>query len=213
VISFERSRLSFQDITKEATEFLDTYHEEGTLPTPIEEIVEFDFEIELIPIEGIKDELSVDAFLTNDLTTIYIDAWVLQFVPTRLRFSLAHEIAHYWLHQVLYDSTRIASVADFRRAQEAIGPKEYRWLEWQANTFAGLILVPPHHLRFEFGHSVRRATAMGLTPTDLGRYPARQRLIERLAERFVVSEQTMDIRLERDGLLEPLAGRKGGPPE
>jgi Zn-dependent peptidase ImmA (M78 family) len=191
---------------KEATEFLDTFHEEGTLPIPIDEIVEFDFEIALVPIEGIKDELSVDAFLTNDLTTIYIDAWVLHFVPTRLRFSLAHEIGHHWLHQDLYDSTRIASVADFRRAQEAIGPEEYRWLEWQANTFAGLILVPPHHLRFEYDHAVRRATAMGLTPAELGHHPARQRLITQLAGKFMVSDQTMEIRLERDGLLEPLAG-------
>jgi len=74
VVAFRPAVLSYKDLQKRAEEFLAEFHEERTLPIPIEEIVEVDFEIELIPLEGVLDDLEVDAFLTSDLTQIYVDA-------------------------------------------------------------------------------------------------------------------------------------------
>lgn len=71
------------------------------IPVPIEEIVEFEFSMDVIPIDGLKAELGIDAFLTNDLEWIYVDQYVLLHAPTRYRFSLAHEVAHFWLHDEL----------------------------------------------------------------------------------------------------------------
>ena len=196
--------LSLNDIRVEAADFLDRYHSESTIPVPIEEIVEFDFELELVPVPGIKDELAVDAFLTSDLKSIYIDEFVLQHVPVRYRFSLAHELAHYWLHQDLYLGTSIRSVADYRRVQEAIGAEEYRWLEWQANTFAGLVLVPEPALKDEFDRTVKVAYDAGLSRKQVESFPARQRIAQVIAGKFGVSEQVAAIRLEKDGHLPPL---------
>jgi len=63
---------------------------------------------------GLRDEIKVDAFLAGDLSAIYVDEHTLQFIPARYRFSLAHAVGHSWLHDELYQDTRIASVADWR---------------------------------------------------------------------------------------------------
>jgi hypothetical protein len=77
-VAFRPPVLSYDDIRRRAEQFLDEFHVERTLPVPIEEIVEFDFELEVVPIDGILDDLEVDAFLTSDLKRIYVDAFVLQ---------------------------------------------------------------------------------------------------------------------------------------
>jgi Zn-dependent peptidase ImmA (M78 family) len=206
-LGWHRPVLSLDDIRREAADFLEEYHEEGTIPVPIEEIVEFDFQLDLIPVPGIKDDLRVDAFLTSDRRAIYIDEYVLRHVPNRYRFSLAHELGHYWLHEDLYSSMVIRSVADYRRVQDSIGAEDYRWLEWQAHAFAGLVLVPSESLKQAFDAMLRKAYDNGLTRTDVESYPARQRLVHSLAKQFEVSEDVMEIRLEKDGLLPPLSGR------
>jgi hypothetical protein len=97
-----------------------------TLPVPIEEIVEFGFELEVVPIDGILDDLEVDAFLTSDLKRVYVDAFVLQHRRRRYRFSLAHELAHHELHRRLYEESRVASVRDWRAVQDAIAVQTAR---------------------------------------------------------------------------------------
>jgi hypothetical protein len=91
-VAFRPAVLSYDDLRRLAEEFLEEFHEERTLPVPIEEIVEFDFELEIVPMEGILDDLEVDAFLTSDLKQIYVDAFVLKHRYRRFRFSLAHEL-------------------------------------------------------------------------------------------------------------------------
>lgn len=200
---YETPFLSYDDLRDHTDEFLGKYHSDGSIPIPIEEIVEFDFGMEIIPIPGLKDELSVDAFLASDLGSISVDEYVLQFVRVRYRFSLAHEIGHYWLHDDLYQAVDISSVGDWRKVQAEIGG-QYRWFESQANSFAGLVLVPPSILKARFTRRVEEAKAAGLDQGKLLKYPLRQRMVEGLAGEFDVSEQTMAIRLERDSLLPPL---------
>jgi len=43
---------------------------------PIEETI--DFEIELIPLEGLRHDLEVDGFLTSDLTAIFVDKFIME---------------------------------------------------------------------------------------------------------------------------------------
>lgn len=171
----------------------------------MEGIVEWDFDMAIIPIPGLKDRLRVDAFLASDLTAIFVDDYVLQFVPNRYRFSLAHELAHYYLHDELYQSVEVRNVSDWSEVQRQIGEEDYSWFEYQANAFAGLVLVPPARLKARFTRRVGEAEEQGLDRSAIVRFPLRQRLIEGLASEFVVSEQTMTIRLEKDGLLPPLA--------
>ncbi|RNB90144.1 ImmA/IrrE family metallo-endopeptidase [Brevibacillus nitrificans] len=55
----------------------------------------------------------------------------------RDRFTIAHEIGHFMLHQPVNIS--------LARSEKAIPP--YMNPEWQANTFAGELLAPPHIIR------------------------------------------------------------------
>jgi Zn-dependent peptidase ImmA (M78 family) len=192
--------LSYHDIRGEADEFLAEYNSAETLPVPIEAIVEFDLDIEVIPILGIKQDLQTDAFLASDLSAIYVDEEVMKTNPGRFRFSLAHEIGHYWLHDELYQGTKIESVSDWRRVQSALG-EGYRYFEAQANNFAGLVLVPATPLENRFRSKAAELARVGIRGDAISREPARSRLIEWIASEFGVSTQTAGIRLERDGLL------------
>lgn len=203
--AFRPAVLSYHDLRKLADEFLDEFHEERSLPVPIEEIVEFDFEIELVPLEGILDDLEVDAFLTSDLKSIYVDAFVMEHRRRRLRFSLAHELAHHELHRPLYEGARIASVSDWRRVQDAISEDDYAWFEFQANSFAGLVLVPPRELKAQSAAAVKAARQAGLSEATLSSDAGQAHVARWLADQFDVSEQVIEKRMEKDGLWVPPA--------
>jgi len=203
-LGFEPPILSYDDVREHAEEFLAEYHSEESVPTPIEEIAEFDFGMDIIPIPGLKAEVGVDAFLASDLATISVDEDAMMHSKVRFRFSLAHELGHHWIHDDLYQSVNIRTVPDWKAVQEKIGDR-YFFFEYQANSFAGLILVPPAALKARFTRRVGEAKAKGLKPANLLRHPLRQRLVEGLAGEFEVSDQTMTIRLEKDGLLPPLS--------
>lgn len=200
-MTFRPEFLTYDDIRAEADRFLQEYNPRDQYPLPIEEIVEFDLSMGVIPLEGLKADVGVDAFLTNDLETIYADEWVMKHAPTRYRFSLAHEIGHYWLHDELYQESTIESVADWTRVQTAIGEDDYKWFEWQANCFAGLVLVPAIPLKSAFQDVADRLINAGVPVRQIDHHPTRAAVVRELAKQFTVSEQPMEIRLEHDGLL------------
>jgi hypothetical protein len=45
---------SYEDLRKKADEFLGTYNPAGMIPVPIEEIVEFEFGINIVPVLGLQ---------------------------------------------------------------------------------------------------------------------------------------------------------------
>jgi Zn-dependent peptidase ImmA (M78 family) len=202
-VTFRPAVLSYDDLRRLAQEFLEEFHEERTLPVPIEEIVEFDFEIEVIPMEGILDDLEVDAFLTSDLKQIYVDAFVLNHRYRRYRFSLAHELAHHELHRPLYDGTRIRSVRDSQAVQDSISEDAYAWLEFQANSFAGLVLAPTAELADQYRAAVRAAQEAGLSDETLQSEAGKAHVARWLADQFEVSELVIEKRMEKDGLWSP----------
>lgn len=204
-MAFRPAVLSYDELRVLAEDFLDEFHEERTLPVPIEEIVEFDFELEVIPLEGILDDLAVDAFLTSDVKRIYVDAFVMRHRYRRFRFSLAHELAHYELHRPLYEQTHVASVRDWQSVQESISEDDYAWFEFQAHSFAGLVLVPAAELRREFHGAVRAARQAGLSEDTLSSEAGKGHLARWLASQFEVSEQVIEKRMEKDGLWVPPA--------
>lgn len=51
---------SYEDLRKRADDFLRTRHPSGNIPVPIEEIVEFDFGINIVPVLGLQREFEVE---------------------------------------------------------------------------------------------------------------------------------------------------------
>jgi Zn-dependent peptidase ImmA (M78 family) len=64
----------------------------------------------------------------------------------RLRFSIAHEVGHFVLHAKTYKEFGIQSASDYVNVIQNLSEKAYSALEWQANQFAGNILVPREDL-------------------------------------------------------------------
>lgn len=205
-MAFHPAVLSYDRLRKHAAAFLDEFHQERTLPVPIEEIVEFDYEIELIPIDGILDDLEVDAFLTSNLKTIYVDEFVMKHRRRRLRFSLAHELSHYELHRPLYEESKIASVQDWERVQQLITEEDYAWFEYQANALAGLILVPEQELCHHFKDAVGVAGKAGLSAKTIDSEAGRTYIAMALADVFDVSTMVIEKRMEKDGYWPSLPG-------
>jgi len=94
--------LSYGDLRRRAGDFLRTHHPDGTIPIPIEEIVESQHRIDIIPVPGLHKAFEVDGFISSDLKAITVDAFVYEQRPGRYRFTLAHELAHAVLHRRIY---------------------------------------------------------------------------------------------------------------
>jgi hypothetical protein len=72
------------------------------LPIDVERIIEKHFHLDIILQSGIKEATGFEAFLRSDLTGIFVDSEQYlsseEWSSNRIRFSLAHEIGHYILH-------------------------------------------------------------------------------------------------------------------
>lgn len=193
--------LSLDDLRRKAKAFLDRFHPGATIPVPIEEIVDLQFGVDIVPVPNLRGLLEIDAFVTSDLETIFVDAYVYEKFPTRYRFSLAHEIAHAVLHPKVFRHLAFQSIAEWQAVMSSIPEEDYRWLEWQAYALAGLILVPPEPLAIEFERARLKAIHAGFHEplADVA-----IRAIEGyVAERFNVSREVVHRRVEKDGLLSP----------
>lgn len=183
------------EIEKSARDFLYEHHPHGTLPIPIEEILEA-LEIDIIPYEGLLTNHNIDAFLSRDLKGIHIDRQVYMTTENRARFSLAHETGHLVLHGDYIESLEIGGIEEWKSEVLNRG-KEHEFLEAQANLFAGYLLMPSNLLIPEF--EKLKAAALqklpdGMKPSDslIAEYGA-----QHIGRTFVVSAQSASIRLQR----------------
>ncbi len=197
--SLNPSYLSYEGLRRRAGDFLRTHHPAGTIPVPIEEIVEFHYRMDIIPLPGLQEAFEVDGFISSDLKAITVDAFVYEHRPGRYRFTLAHELAHAVLHRRIFQACRFRRVEDWKRFQREMDEEDRRWLEWQAYAFAGLILVAEDPLRIEYQKAVRAASRVGLALKKAGDV-ARSYVADWLARRFEVSPQVIERRLDKDEL-------------
>lgn len=188
--------LNYAKLREIAKTVLDTYHPSRTLPVPIEEIIEFKFGLDIIPIPGLQKIIEVDAFLSQDLKSISVDEAVYDGRQRRYRFSLAHELGHLVLHKEIYKELSSNSVVDWKKNIQQLPDKEYSLLEWQAQNFAGLLLVPPEELAWEVQ---RVQTTLAKNGNEAESWP--YLIAAELAVVFDVSAKPVEIRIERDGLL------------
>jgi len=187
---------SYETLKERANAFLAQYHSSGELPIPVEEIIDLQLGINIIPIRGLQRVLSVDAFLSQDLKSISIDEAVFEGNQHRYRFSLAHELAHLVLHREIYKELGSDSISEWKESILRIPDREYRYLEIQANKFAGLILVPPGKLAVELEKVRETFEKNGVAPEFL--YPM---MAEELSYVFDTSSQTVEIRMSMDGFI------------
>lgn len=100
----------------------------------------------------------------------------------RLRFTYAHELAHWLLHKEIYQGTGIAA-AMYNEEQDEDAT------EWQANYLAQAILMPNGQIKRCF-YSVHQQSAID-----------KKGIILEMSKIFEVSKQAMEIRLKHFGLI------------
>lgn len=113
------------------------------IPVDIEEFLQFDLGIDIVPMPGLKDRVQAEAMISLDFTTIYVDnaSYLNDKQWNRLKFSLAHELGHCVLHKDFLEQQNISSPEQWVNFMMDIQLK-YGYIENHANWFAGEILVP-----------------------------------------------------------------------
>ena len=190
-----------EEIRSKAAQFLAKQPSAGDMPVPIEQIIEFDLDIEIRPAAGLEAKLGVGGWMTPDMETIFVDLQTFVSKPCRYRFTLAHEIAHPTLHAAEFSRVLgpCKTLGDYERTLSSTDNTWSDRREWQANTFAGLILVPPEAL-------AKRWLITGADPS-VANSPNVSGVIHDMAQYFYVSDEVIRIRLANDGLWN---GKLGG---
>lgn len=130
-----------------------------------------------------------------------------------LRFALGHELGHAIMHRYLVDGLRNkfeqSSAPDpieafIHMTQESLSHEEYAGFEWQANFFAGNLLVPDsmlNHLFDELINQYSEGEKIGMALCSLEEiYSLNQKLFSDLAEYFDVNPYTVFVRVSQEGL-------------
>lgn len=113
--------------------------------------------------------------------TMIIDATLLEREQYgRLRFTQAHELSHWIIHQEIYAGT--GEAAAFQSSDQDTAT------EWQANVLATALLMPLGQVKRCF-HNCR---SKGMSASDILRY---------MSETFEVSRSAIRIRLQSRGLI------------
>lgn len=181
-----------------ADEFLGDYNVARKIPVPIEGIVEFGFGIEVIPVPGLMRLHEIDASISSDLSTIYVDEFIYLNRPTRYRFSLAHELAHCVLHKAVFAELAFDTIAQWKVAIASIPDDQRGFIEHQAYCFAGLILVPSDALTREYEKLEDAAAKAGILLKNPSG-PERKMAKDQLAKIFHVSPEVIERRMIYDG--------------
>ncbi|EKE21650.1 MAG: hypothetical protein ACD_7C00163G0003 [uncultured bacterium] len=139
------SFISNEEIKNKADNFRLKYWR-NEIPVGIEEIVELKLKISIIPIPNLMSQCGLDAQITSDFSSIYVDQRNYENETSRFRFSLAHELGHLVLHKIFYEALNISSMDEVYEFIYEIDADEYSYLETQANKFANYFLVPREEL-------------------------------------------------------------------
>ncbi|MBU0476405.1 ImmA/IrrE family metallo-endopeptidase [Patescibacteria group bacterium] len=137
-------------IEKETGRFREKFWDDN-VPVDIEFIIDVKLRVNVIPIPSFLKLANIDALITSDWKSIYVDRdeYLDERRHNRLRFSLAHEIGHFVLHKKIYSNFNIKNLEDYYKFNKDIPQKQYSYLETQANKFANYLLVPRRALMIE----------------------------------------------------------------
>lgn len=194
----EYPRYAYSQIADAASKFPADFHPSGTIPVPIEGIIDSRLKIDIVPMPGLHRAYDTDGFTTSNLSSIYVEEFVYSERPTRYRFTLAHEIGHVVLHAQCYRAMGWRTLADWKRTIQDIPDDQYRWMEWHANAFAGLVLVPPRQLGEQFKRCLE--TVQKHAPQAREQPEAYREFVEEcLADTFDVSMDVIGRKLKKGG--------------
>lgn len=180
---------------------------------PIEKIVDVHLSKDIVPLPNLYQTIQSSGMVSSDCTTVWIDERCFEDnFEEKYRFTLAHEIAHLELHQNIYQNLIFESCTEYKEnIGQLLSDVEYRMMEWQADFFAGSLLVSPKPLEKEFKTCFQKICDM-LSEFQAKEIPQQtifelilSELCEDLAPTFFVSPVTIDARLYHRDMKKELA--------
>jgi len=202
---FKAPFLSKESCWAVADQFRERYCPQSDIPVDVLALVEFELNLEIRTITGLKEDADVDALLLGDWKTLILDQQ--QFLDdrftNRLRFSIAHELGHFALHKEVFQSIPRASADEWISFMLEMPEKEYGLLEFHANEFAGRLLVPIENLKTQFASVLDELECNGFKRQQLSDEHISYLCVP-LAKHFAVSQEVIERRLIKEKLW-PLA--------
>ena len=192
--------IEYHEVVAQADRCLVGFNPDRSIPVEMEDLIDVAYGIDLVLATNLETRFGTVAYISRDLREIRVDEYVYKRQSYRLAFSLAHELAHLVLHQHVYQQMQFATPEEWKAAMDSIPDQDYRRLEWQADTFAGLLLVPPPELQTAFTQIAQVLQAAGKTFRQLDK-PAQDFAVRGLARQFNVASGTIWFRLYDDGLI------------
>ena len=200
-----------EELWERADKFRSEYWPEQSLPVDIEQIVEFSLKLDIVPMHNLQSDNDMEACLKMDLSGIVVDydRYMNTKYANRMRFSFAHEIGHFILHKHIYNNYKrqIITPEEWKNFIVDMSDTEYRDFEWQANEFAGRLLVPSDKLGAAIGEAYGALKADKKLIAYLNKDPdaVLSRVSPQLCRIFGVSESVIERRVEREKLWPPKA--------
>lgn len=205
---FEIERLSYNFIRKAASDFLSERNRDSEIPVQVEEIAEFDLNLNIIPVNRLKADFETDGFISSCFKNLYVDQDSFEKNPSRYRFTIAHEIGHLVLHKDIFQHCKFDSIAEWKSFVSEMNAEQRDWLEYQGYVFAGCLLVPEAPLRVSFERVLGafKSRFEEAKEKNIDRETITEYLVERIAAtialEFDVSLETAKKRIKYDRLHE-----------
>ncbi|KKL59671.1 hypothetical protein LCGC14_2212970 [marine sediment metagenome] len=195
--------LSYDRLRELAEAFIQEHHPSREIPIPVEEIIDVRLHVNIVPTPGLTkvfaddEDDGIESFVTSSLTDIYVDEDAYTRQTNRYRFTIAHELAHIHLHDRVFRTLEVHSIAEWRETVKSIPRKQYAWLEWQAYSFAGHLLVPTTELEAHLSKCIEMIEGAGMSSDDEAVRPS---IEKNLGDTFKVSSIVIHKRVERENL-------------
>lgn len=196
---FKAPRWVAKDIHAAADDFRNKYGG-GKIPVDIEDIIEFDLNLDIRPTYNLSSNCNTDAFLSADCKTIHVDSDHYSkpnYLP-RIRFSLAHEIGHLVLHKDVIPILRPSSLEEWKEIVTTIPEDEYSWLEQHAYEFAGRLLVPRENLIADIHAITPQIKSVMEINSEVDQDDIMERFSSRICHKYAVSWEVIAKRIRKE---------------
>ena len=197
--NFKAPFISKDKCWERADDFRRQFWARGCAPVDVIEIAEIELDLELRTIAKLKEDSDTDALLLSNWTTILVDErqYMDERYINRLKFSVAHELGHLVLHKDIFESIPRNTISEWISFMQKLPEDQYGFLEFQANEFAGRLLVPKDQLGEAFEKVLQKAESGGLSRSKLQEQHLSY-LCNGLIKEFEVSNEVIEKRLLKE---------------
>ena len=130
-MTFEVPHLTYARVGEYAETFLEKYHPSLELPIPIEWIIESDLGLHIHPFPELYRMLRQSGFLSCQRRVIYVDEYQYDNFVEKYRFTLAHEVGHFVMHESIYEGLSFDSEQEFMKWLQSRPREKLYWYEKQ----------------------------------------------------------------------------------